>query len=30
VIAGVLTAGLGIVWVGLVATRPVLERAASL
>lgn len=28
VIAGVLAAGLGIVWLGLVATRPVLERAA--
>jgi hypothetical protein len=29
VIAGVLAAGLGIVWLGLLATRPVLERAAS-
>ncbi|HEY6799093.1 MAG TPA: FtsX-like permease family protein [Agromyces sp.] len=28
VIAGVLAAGLGIVWLGLAATRPVLERAA--
>ena len=29
VIAGVLAAGIGIVWLGLLATRPVLERAAS-
>ncbi|MDQ0576943.1 FtsX-like permease family protein [Agromyces albus] len=29
VIAGVLAAGIGIVWLGLVATRPVLERAAA-
>ena len=28
VIAGVLAAGVGIVWLGLLATRPVLERAA--
>lgn len=28
VIAGVLAAGIGIVWLGLAATRPVLERAA--
>jgi FtsX-like permease family len=29
VIAGLLAAGVGIVWLGLVATRPVLERAAA-
>jgi hypothetical protein len=29
VIAAVLAAGIGIVWLGLVATRPVLDRAAS-
>ena len=29
VIAGVLAAGIGIVWLGLLATRPVLERAVS-
>ena len=29
VIAGMLAAGIGIVWLGLLATRPVLERAAS-
>ncbi|MBT2517935.1 hypothetical protein J7E29_10855 [Streptomyces sp. ISL-90] len=29
VIAGVLAAGIGIVWLGLLATRPVLERAAA-
>ncbi|RXZ66880.1 FtsX-like permease family protein, partial [Agromyces albus] len=29
VIAGVLAAGIGIVWLGLAATRPVLERAAA-
>jgi hypothetical protein len=28
VIAGVLAAGIGIVWLGLAATRPILERAA--
>lgn len=30
VIAGVLAAGIALVWLGLVATRPVLERAARL
>ena len=29
VIAAVLAVGIGIVWLGLLATRPVLERAAS-
>ena len=29
VIAGLLAVGVGIVWLGLVATRPVLERAAA-
>ena len=29
VIAGVLAAGIGVVWLGLAATRPMLERAAS-
>lgn len=29
VIAGLLAAGVGIVWLGLIATRPVLERAAA-
>ncbi|GAA1959085.1 FtsX-like permease family protein [Agromyces allii] len=29
VIAGVLAAGIGIVWLGLVVTRPVLDRAAA-
>ncbi len=29
VIAGVLAAGIAIVWLGLIATRPVLERAAA-
>jgi len=29
VIAAVLAAGIGIVWLGLVATRPVLDRAAA-
>ena len=27
-IAGVLAAGIGIVWLGLAATKPVLERVA--
>ncbi|WP_022892767.1 FtsX-like permease family protein [Agromyces subbeticus] len=29
VIAGVLAAGIGVVWLGLLATRPMLERAAA-